>query len=74
MCYHHKDKCCGLGKSAVIKSHHNVGGLPDYVDWKNNRTIKLLFKDEVRKASLELGIPEKLVYRQPFPGPGLEYV
>jgi GMP synthase (glutamine-hydrolysing) len=34
MCYHHKDKCCGLGKSAVIKSHHNVGGLPDYVDLK----------------------------------------
>lgn len=62
----------GLGKSATIKSHHNVGGLPDCVDFKEIiEPLRMLFKDEVRRAGLELGIPENLVFRQPFPGPGL---
>lgn len=62
----------GLGKSATIKSHHNVGGLPSVVHFKEIiEPLRLLFKDEVRKVGLELGIPEYLVYRQPFPGPGL---
>ena len=62
----------GLGKSATIKSHHNVGGLPSVVDFKEIiEPLRLLFKDEVRQVGLELGIPENLVYRQPFPGPGL---
>ncbi|MBR2189044.1 MAG: glutamine-hydrolyzing GMP synthase [Eubacterium sp.] len=62
----------GLGKSATIKSHHNVGGLPDHVDFREIiEPLRMLFKDEVRQAGRELGIPESLVSRQPFPGPGL---
>jgi len=62
----------GAGDAAVIKSHHNVGGLPEDVGFEAIiEPLRNLFKDEVRKAGLELGIPGDLVWRQPFPGPGL---
>ncbi len=57
--------------TANIKSHHNVGGLPDDLQFKLVEPLRLLFKDEVRQVGLELGVPDSIVWRQPFPGPGL---
>ena len=57
--------------SAKIKTHHNVGGLPEDMAFSLVEPLRYLFKDEVREVGLELGLPEKMVYRQPFPGPGL---
>ena len=59
------------GPSAVIKSHHNVGGLPEHMNLKLIEPIRELFKDEARKVALELGLPDFIVWRHPFPGPGL---
>ena len=59
------------GKAHVIKSHNNVGGLPDIMKLKLLEPLRDLFKDEVRRIGEELGLPHKMVYRHPFPGPGL---
>ena len=59
------------GESATIKSHHNVGGIPEDIEFQIVEPLRELFKDEVRKIGLELGIDEDLIFRHPFPGPGL---
>ena len=57
--------------AATIKSHHNVGGLPEDLEFELVEPLRMLFKDEVRQVGAELGMPDRLVWRQPFPGPGL---
>ena len=57
--------------SAKIKTHHNVGGLPEHMRLQLVEPLRYLFKDEVRDVGIEIGLPEEMVYRQPFPGPGL---
>ncbi|MFI3210779.1 MAG: glutamine-hydrolyzing GMP synthase [Peptostreptococcaceae bacterium] len=61
----------GHGEAATIKSHHNVGGIPEDIEFEIVEPLRELFKDEVRKIGLELGIEEGLIFRHPFPGPGL---
>ncbi len=61
----------GSGHASTIKSHHNVGGLPDDIDFELIEPLRDLFKDEVRAVGSDLGLPDEITWRQPFPGPGL---
>jgi GMP synthase (glutamine-hydrolysing) len=61
----------GSGKAAKIKTHHNVGGLPEDMDFQLIEPFRTLFKDEVRALGEEMGMPSDIIWRQPFPGPGL---
>ena len=65
------ESAAASGKAHVIKSHHNVGGLPAHMRMQLLEPLRELFKDEVRKIGVELGLPQEMVYRHPFPGPGL---
>ena len=65
------ESAAASGKAHVIKSHHNVGGLPEHMKLSLIEPLRELFKDEVRKIGVELGLPAEMVYRHPFPGPGL---
>ena len=63
--------CIAGNPAAMIKSHHNVGGLPKRMKWELLEPLRQLFKDEVREVGTQLGLPREIVWRQPFPGPGL---